>query len=84
MLPRLRSLGVDVEGVADLFIENVIKYLIMYILATCVRMFLAFPQAEKLTELYVPFCRDKSGADDLLTSHRSYFDVSSLSFVWTW
>jgi hypothetical protein len=34
-------------------------------------------QADQLTALYVPFCRDKSAADDLLTSHRSYFDVSS-------
>ena len=36
-------------------------------------------QADQLTALYVPFCRDKSAADDLLTSHRSYFDVSLLT-----
>lgn len=64
-----------------MFIEYVIKVIsLKLILAMCVYVCFSSPQADKLTELYVPFCRDKSGADDLLTSHRSYFDVSSLFF----
>jgi len=36
-----------------------------------------YVQAEDMKRIYVPFCRDKSASEDLLSSHRSYLTVSN-------
>lgn len=34
------------------------------------------PQADVMTGVYVPYCKNKMASEDLLTSHRTYLSVS--------